>query len=188
MVPAKNMTPAEKKREFIRLRAEGLSYRKIQERIKIGRSTCSRWEADLKDKISAFKAEQLESLYEEFSITRESRIKKLGTILNRLESEISRTDLSEVPADKLIELYLRYSKTLEEDYIVPNKPIDINEPNDLLHVLADLVNRLRSGAITEEQARRESTAINTMLKAYETIELKVKVEKLERMLLEKLHD
>lgn len=182
------MLPATKKQEFIKLRAEGLSYRKIETQIGVSRTTCARWETALKEQIAAFRAEQLTALYEEYSITRESRIKKLGTILNRLESEISRTDLSEVPADKLIELYLKYSKTLEEDYIVPNKPIDINEPNDLLHVLADLVNRLRSGAITEEQARRESTAINTMLKAYETIELKVKVEKLERMLLEKLHD
>lgn len=33
------MLPAEKKQEFIRLRAEGLSYRKIQEQIKVGRST-----------------------------------------------------------------------------------------------------------------------------------------------------
>lgn len=182
------MLPAEKKQAFIKLRAEGLSYRSIAAEINIGRTTCARWENEFRGEIAALRAEQLKAIYAEFSITREARIRKLGEILNRMEAEIRKKDLSEIPADKLVELYIKYSKILESDYIIPAEPIAIREPKDLLYVLGDLVNRLRSGEITEEQVRRESLAINTMLKAYETIELQTKVDKLESILLGRVQE
>ncbi|MFZ2257793.1 MAG: hypothetical protein WAV55_06605 [Clostridiaceae bacterium] len=103
-----------------------------------------------------------------------------------MEAQIRKTNLSDIPAEKLVDLYLKYSKTLEEDYIIPAAPMLIQEPKDLLYLLGDLVNRLRSGEITDEQVRRESLAVNTMLKAYEIIELQAKVDKLEKLLMERV--
>lgn len=103
-----------------------------------------------------------------------------------MEAQIRKTNLSDIPAEKLVDLYLKYSKTLEEDYIIPAAPMLIQEPKDLLYLLGDLVNRLRSGEITDEQVRRESLAVNTMLKANEIIELQAKVDKLEKLLMERV--
>lgn len=182
------MTPAEQKQAFIQLRAEGLSYRRIHEQIGVSRSTCSRWEEKLRAQIAQRKAQQLNDLYEAYSMTKEGRIKTLGETVKRIQLQIDKTDLSQIPPDKLLDLHLKYTKALQDEYIAPADPIQITHPRDLLMVLEELINRIRSGEITEEQARRESTAVNTLIKAYETIELKTKLEALEALLQERYQD
>lgn len=178
------MKSAETKSEFIRLRAEGLSYQKIHDRLGIAKDTCRNWEQEYKDHIAELKADQLKSLYKEYGMTREARITKLGNTLNRLETTLSNVDLSELPPEKLLDFYLKYTDALKAEYIAPAQPIvfDNREPKEITNAITDLLNRIRAGEVTGEQASRESVAITNLLKAFETTKLKEKLDALESII------
>ncbi len=50
---------------------------------------------------------------------------------------------------------------------------------DIVWAVADLLNRTRAGDITTEQAQRESLILSNLLKAYDSTELKRKLDGLE---------
>ena len=52
------MKTTDKKRDFIRLRAEGKSYRAIEQEIGVSRSTCGEWERELRADIDALRQER----------------------------------------------------------------------------------------------------------------------------------
>ena len=176
------MLPAEVKQEFIKLRAEGLSYGKIQKKLNISKSTCSSWENKFADQIAEYKAEQLTALYDEYGMLKEARIKRLGDTVNKIKTALDNVDLSEVAPEKLLELYLKYTDALNNEYIAPRTAPAIkgdNVPQELVNVLTDLLARVQAGEVTKEQASRESTAVANLLKAYELVEIKQKLDTLE---------
>lgn len=118
------MKTADKKLAFIRLRAEGKSYETIAKELEISKPTCCNWNKELSDKITALKQEQLEELYEAFHMAKAARIEHLGEQLNAIDAAISKKDLTEIPADKLLELRLKYQKALKDEYL---EPLDAGE-------------------------------------------------------------
>jgi len=179
------MKPQEQKTEFIRLRAEGKSYSVIAKELEISKSTCTSWEQELKEEISQFKREQLEDLYGAYYMTKEARIKKLGDTLNRINTALDGLDLSSVPPEKLLDYKLKYMEALRGEYIAtaPAKKLKDNlDAKDIVSVLGDLLNRIRAGEITTEQASRESLVIANLLRAYDTVEVKAKLDALEAII------
>ena len=180
------MLPAETKHEFIRLRAEGHSYRAIQDKLGISKSTCQSWEKAFKREIAEIRADSMSALYQEYGMTKEARIKRLGSTLDRLQSELDRTDLSKLPPDKLLDYCLKYSDALRAEYAPPSPPIDFDTKTGsaaaLVSLITDLINRIRAGELTGEQASRESAAIANLVKAYHTEELENKLAALEAVL------
>ncbi|WP_236127819.1 helix-turn-helix domain-containing protein [Streptococcus sp. GS001] len=87
------MKSQETKTEFVRLRASGKSFDYIAKELNISKSTCSSWEKELKDVIAELKREQLNELYDAFYMTKEARIKKLGGILDKIDSTLEQADL-----------------------------------------------------------------------------------------------
>ncbi len=176
------MKPQETKTEFIRLRAEGRSYSYIADTLHISKSTCSSWEKELQDAIAELKQEQLNELYSSYYMTKEARIKKLGETLNRINEALEAVDLSEIPAEKLLDFKLKYTEALKEEYTGTGKPYSFSEkiePKEIVEALGDLLERIRAGEVTAEQASRESTVIANLLKAYDTVEVKAKLDALE---------
>ncbi len=176
------MKPQEQKTEFIRLRAEGRSYSYIADTLHISKSTCSSWEKELQDAIAELKQEQLNELYSSYYMTKEARIKKLGETLNRINEALEAVDLSEIPAEKLLDFKLKYTEALKEEYTGTGKPYSFSEkiePKEIVEALGDLLERIRAGEVTAEQASRESTVIANLLKAYDTVEVKAKLDALE---------
>jgi hypothetical protein len=108
---------AELKAEFVQLRAKGLSYIRIAERLGVAKSTLANWNADLEAEIASAKAMELEALQEEFFLLKEGRIKLLGEQLRRVQAELAGRDLSDVPTDKLMELVLKYQAALKEEFV-----------------------------------------------------------------------
>ena len=53
------------------------------------------------------------------------------------------------------------------------------DTTDRLAALADLLNRIRSGEVSAEQASKESVVIANLLKAYDIVEVKAKLDELE---------
>lgn len=76
-------------------------------------------------------------------------------------------------------------EALKEEYIELNNinPIDPDyNAKDILNTLGEVLNGLRDGSITPEQASRESQVIGNMLKAYDMVELKERLDAIEAVL------
>lgn len=177
------MKSQEQKTEFIRLRAEGKSYSYISEQLHISKSTCTAWERELKDAISAFKQEQLNELYDSYFITKEARIKNLGDTLKRIDNALDEVDLRMIPPEKLLEYKLKYTEALKGEFTGSGTPYQFTaeniQPKDIVAALGDLLNRVRTGEVSPDQANRESAVIANLLKAYDSVEVRSKLEALE---------
>ena len=180
------MKPQGQRTEFIRLRAEGLSYRAIQAQIGVSRSACQSWEKAYKEEIAELKADSMAALYKAYGMTKEARIKKLGDTLARLQTALDEVDLSQLPPEKLLDYYLKYGEALKAEYTPPSPPINFNkdkrDPAELVDLIADLLNRVRAGELTSEQAGRENITIANLIKAYNTEELEEKLNALEAII------
>lgn len=179
------MKPQELKQEYIMLRAEGRSYSYIAQELHISKSTCTKWEQALGADIAQLKKEQLNTLYEEYSMKKEGRIRQLGDTLARIEEAIQAADLSEVPAEKLLDLKLKYREALQKEYITTQPAFKLKDsinPRDIVTALGDLLDRVRAGEISNEQANRESLILSNLLRAYEQVEIKAKLEELEAII------
>ena len=175
------MKPAELKKEYIRLRAEGKSYSVIAEQLHISKSTCTKWEKDLAEQIDELKRAELTELCESYGMTKEARIKKLGDTLEKINEALAKTDFSTVDPAKLLDFKLKYTEALKGEYVGQKKAIEPEslEARDIVEALADLLNRTRAGDITTDQAQRESLILSNLLKAYDTVEVKAKLDELE---------
>lgn len=178
------MKPTEIKQEFIRMRAEGKSYSFIAKELHISKSTCTKWERDLAAEIDELKKAELSELYESYSMTKEARIRKLGDTLGRINEALERADFSKVDPAKLLDYKLKYTEALKGEYIGMKPAIDPEsvEAKDILGAFTDLLNRTRRGDITAEQAQRESLILSNLLKAYDTTEVKAKLDGLEAII------
>jgi hypothetical protein len=94
--------------------------------------------------------------------------------------------LSEVPPEKLLDYKLKYTEALKEEFIDLTPPLQRLDPGfgvrEIVDTIGDLLNRIRVGEVSTEQAGRECLVMNSLLKAYETTELKMKVDALEAVL------
>ena len=179
------MKPQEVKQEYIKLRAEGKSYSFIADKLHISKSTCTKWEVQLAEEIAQLKKEELNTLYDSYHMKKEARIRQLGDTLGRVEDALAKTDLTEVAPEKLLDFKLKYTEALQREYIGTDpafKLKDSIDPKDIVTALADLLDRVRAGEITTEQANRESLILSNLLKAYETVEVKAKLDEIETIL------
>lgn len=176
------MKPQELKQEFIKLRAEGRAYSYIADKLHISKSTCTSWEKELGADIAQLKREELNTLYDAYYMKKEARIKQLGETLNRVEEALKAVDLKEIAPEKLLDFKLKYTEALQKEYVGTEPAFKFSDTMDatgIVKALGDLLNRVRAGEVTTEQAGKESLILSNLLKAYETAELKTKLEELE---------
>ena len=115
--PEPELGKAERKAEFVRLRAKGLPYTKIARRLGVAKSTLANWNAELEAEVASAKAVELEALQEEFFLLKEGRIRLLGELVKRLRAELANRDLADVPTDRALELLLKYHAALKEEFV-----------------------------------------------------------------------
>jgi hypothetical protein len=113
--PANGRT--ELKAEFVHLRALGLSYAKIADRLGVAKSTLANWNANLEGEIASARAIELEALQEQYCLLREGRIRLLGEQLQRLRDELAQRDLTSIPTDKLLDLQMKVFAALKEEFV-----------------------------------------------------------------------
>lgn len=183
----------EKKEQFILLRAKGFSYRDIENKLGVSRTTLGNWASELEEEIATLKAIELEALYKQYYLTKEAKIEALGEILDRLREELLSRDLSEVDTDKLLELILKYQDKLEAEK-VEVRPLSQVEENllkaDKTRPKVDSVKeeidiarlKLKTGLLDKDQFRQEIKALRAKLKAKDQEELEKKLNKLEAIL------
>lgn len=110
----------DKKRSILELRAKGYSFARIARETGVGKQSAVDICKENEEAIATLNAMELEELYEEQAITSKERITAHATLLSRIRTEIENRDLTEVPTDKLIDLYLKTSSAIKEEIITPN--------------------------------------------------------------------
>lgn len=179
------MKPAELKREYVKLRAEGKSYSFIADQLHISKTTCSKWEKELAGQIDELKRAEFAELCESYGMTKEARIKKLGDTLEKINEALAQADFTGVDPAKLLDFKLKYTEALKGEYIGTKPAFNLGESVDaksIVKALADLLNRVRAGEVTTEQATKESAVLTSLLKAYDLVEVKAKLDELEAII------
>lgn len=175
------MKPQELKLQYVQLRAEGKSYDQIAKELNISKSTCTEWERALAAQIDEVKRAKLNELIEAYGMTKEARIRNLGDTLEKIDKALQAADFSQVDIDKLLTLKLKYAEQLKAESLplTAAKHTEIKDAKDILAAYSDLLNRVRAGEVTTEQAQKEGLLLAQLLKAYDEVEIKAKLDKLE---------
>lgn len=168
------MKSTDKKTEFIELRAQGKSYRAIAEELEISKSTCERWEKELRAKVAERKEERAEEIYNLYAIDRASRIERLGKTVKRIESALQAKDFDEIPADTLLKLLLSYQDALKAEHIEPTGALQLPEKakegedihTAIINALSDLYEKQERGEVTPAQAKSQLQTISALLTAH----------------------
>ena len=142
------------KERFIELRAKGCSFDKIAKELGKAKQTLIDWSKELQDEIANRKALELEALYESYYLLKENRLQTFGAMLTKIKKEVESRDLSDVPTDKLLDLFLKYNSQIKEEIVEPiykssQELIEDKQDRELLEVLTTLqtepVRRLKVG-------------------------------------------
>lgn len=92
---------------FIALRAEGHSIELSSEKIGISKRTGLQWERQHSDIISELQDQGIEQLARTLRVSRERRLSRLATFLDRVDDELEKRDLSGVTTGALVGMKLR---------------------------------------------------------------------------------
>jgi hypothetical protein len=109
----------ETKEKFIELRAKGWSFDKIAKEIGKAKQTLIDWSKELQDEIANRRALELEAIYESYYLLKENRLQTFGGLLNKIKDEVLSRDLTDVPTDKLLDLFLKYNSQIKEEIVEP---------------------------------------------------------------------
>ena len=107
-------------RQIIELRAKGLSYASIAKETGVAKQTAVDVVKKCREEIATLQALDVEELHEEQRITYKHRITSLASLMGRVREEIDKRDLSDVPTEKLIDLYLKQLSALKEEVVEPS--------------------------------------------------------------------
>lgn len=107
------------KLQVLGLRAEGLSFAKIAKETSLAKQTVVDIVKDNIDSISTLQGVAMEAFLDENRVNHKGRLEQLSVLHSRLREEIERRDLSEVPTDKLINLFLKTSDSLKAEVRIP---------------------------------------------------------------------
>lgn len=118
------MKDAETKMKFVEARAAGKSYATIHRELGISKSTCSEWDKAFKEEVTNMRRAEWDAIYEAHGMTRRARIEGIAAQRDRIAEAISQKSLEELPADKLLELYLKYQRELKAEFVEASEPTD----------------------------------------------------------------
>ena len=95
------MTDQETINRFIVLRSQGWSFNRIATELQLSKPTLIKWSRQHQFAIANLRATETEALAERVFRQRHERWEVLGRQLKRLEDEIEKRDLDEIPASRL---------------------------------------------------------------------------------------
>lgn len=113
------METSELKEKFILLRAKGYSFDRIAKELGKSKQALVNWSKDFDEEISNLKNMELEALNEQYYLSKRRKIEVLGEFLNKLKAEMDGRDLTLVPTEKLMDLFLKYYSVLETERVEP---------------------------------------------------------------------
>jgi transposase len=130
------MKDIEMKKQFVVLRAKGVSFSKIAEKLKVSKVTLIDWSKYLEKEILNLKAIEMEELQQMYYVQKQQRIEQYGIQLKQIAKELERRDLSDMPTDKLLELKLKYLDYLKREEI--ELSFQVEEQKNLDDIFVDM--------------------------------------------------
>jgi len=103
----KIMITETQKNQIVELRAVGTSFQKIATELKISKPTIIQAAKEMEFFIINMRNIEIEALMEKLELTHRHRLETLSKMLEKIRTDILSRDLSNIPADKLIELYMK---------------------------------------------------------------------------------
>ena len=103
-----------KRRRFVELRGQGVSYVKISEEIGVCKNTLIAWSKKYLHEIGNVKAMELESIREEYLLGREHRMRVMGTQLNEISQELLKRDLGDVATWRLFDMQQKLVREIDK--------------------------------------------------------------------------
>ena len=161
------MKSTDLKFRFVELRATNMSLSAIANELHISRSTCTKWDKDLKEQVNEQKAVKKETLVNLYEMDRQHRIDRLCHVLQRLDAVIDNMDLSMMSPDNLLKMKLRYEAELAKELLIPHPVTDvISSMNDeaALKRLTQLLAQYESGKMSKEQMKVCLSALDMIWK------------------------
>lgn len=104
----------DKQLQFIEMRAKGNSFDRIAKKLKVSKKTLIEWSRLNRKEIQTLANLEKDALFESYQMNREHQIKSLGSQLSRIREEINKRDLSTIPTEKLINLEMRLSESVNK--------------------------------------------------------------------------
>ena len=161
-----------KQHEFIELRAQGESLRKIAEQLSIARNVCGAWEKEFSKEIQQRRGEVIREITERYDAGREARIKRLSGALQKIDAQLDEISLAAVPAEKLLKLKLEYEKALKAEHIEQLSGVELGtgDSETILAVCAQIFREQANGTISGATAAglfKSLTKVSEAVKAVE---------------------
>ena len=113
------------KERFVTLRSQGLSIEEISKQIHVKHKALIEWEKELAGELENAKGIILDTLSEKYAVTPASKVELWGQILDKINKELSKRDLSDVPTDKLLLMLAKAQEKLDSYYQEPKFMTDI---------------------------------------------------------------
>lgn len=101
------------KDEFIELRAQGMSFALIAERLDVAKSTLIAWSKEAENDISNLRQIYAEAMREKYRMGAERRVKLFAKQLDLMETEIAKRDLSSIPTERLFDITAKISREIQ---------------------------------------------------------------------------
>ena len=107
------------KLKIVELRSLGRSIASIAKEVGVAKQTVVDVCKDMKEEVAALHALQLDELYEKEKIGTEERIRNFSSLLAKIKAELEERSLTDVPTDKLVDMYLKTASALEGAIVEP---------------------------------------------------------------------
>jgi len=109
------MVDTDKNEKFIELRAQGLSFDTIAKKLNISKPTLIKMHKKLELDINRLKLINLESLAEQYKMSKSARLKTLGEMIGKLDLALESADFNKLSIVQLIELRLKLSDRMKAE-------------------------------------------------------------------------
>lgn len=108
-------TNTDQQDQFIELRAKGLSYEDIANKIGVSKHTICKWGKDLQVEVENAKALHLDAIYQKYVVAKEKRVEAFAKRLDKVLAELDKRDLKDVPTDRLFKIAFDLSDRVKDE-------------------------------------------------------------------------
>ncbi len=122
------MAKTELNEAFIALRSQGLSFRKINKRIGVSKTTLVKWDKKFHEEIAQLRDEEFDQVLSRIRAAKQDRILRLVEQVDRIEDELAGRDLSDLTTLQLVRFHTVYMERLSAEIDPTQVDVRITEP------------------------------------------------------------
>lgn len=98
--------------EFVELRAQGMSFAAIAERLGVANSTLIEWSKERENDIGNLQQIYAGALQEKYRMGAERRVELFAKQLDTVEGELAKRDMSTVPTERLFDILVKLGREI----------------------------------------------------------------------------